>query len=460
MIPQVRLDEFAQNAMTQYIVETVEERAIPEFKDGLKPVQRRALWSMYKLGLYHDLSHKKSARVVGDVIGKYHPHGDQAAYQAIVGLAQCSRKYNLVSGQGNWGSYGGDPAASMRYTECKLSKLAQVALLDRQYLKVVPFVDNFDGSEREPVYLPARLPFILLSGISGIATAVKTGIPCLQIDSVIDNCIAYLKTKDLSNFIFNTVGIFGGQSVADQQEIDQYLQKGSGSITFQPDFTIFKDRIEITGVHDQFNMNKKIEALENLAQVKYVKDEGDNRIKIVIYLNCKITDQPAIDKIVKTLQDPVQFSTNVLNRKLVGQKVVANYTETNIVKLTENWCKFRIHLEKLHLNNLIDQKNQEIDQQNLLIFAADNSKKIFHCLQQPDPKSSLISTLKLNDRQAEIILNLQVKRLSKLDSEQGKQNVIKMTEQLKSLQDKLNDIVNTVIEDLQYLKKEFGANAK
>ena len=456
-IPQIDLDQFTYNALKKYTKQTVMDRALPDFKDGLKPVQRKILWSMYKMGLFHNLAYKKSARVSGDVMAKYSPHGD--CYPAIVNLAQAYRKYNLVQGQGNWGSWSGDPAAASRYTECKLSEFSDVVLLDKDYLAVVPYEDNYDGSEVEPVYLPARLPVCLMGNIQGIAMAVRTGLPCFSLSSLADVCIYYLKNKEMPENleeILQFENIYGGKCCSSKEEIKTFIETGNGTITFEPDYEIFKDRIEITGIQDNFDFEKVASSLEDLSEVKSVKDEGDSKIKIVIYLNCKVTDKKAMDKILKKIQTKVLYSTNILNRVWKDEEVEANYRETNIKKLIANWCKFRLKLEKDHLNYQISILNKDIAYQKLLLKAAENVKIIFKALQEEDTKSIIMEELQINSEQAETILNLPIKRLSKLDSEKTKITLDNFFNQLDTLNDKLNNVIKVVVEDLTFLKGKFS----
>lgn len=457
-IPTISLTDFTYSALKRYTIQTVQDRAIPDFKDGLKPVQRKILWCMYKLGLFHNLAYKKSARVAGEVMGKYHPHGN--SYPAIVNLAQAYRKYNLVQGQGNWGSYSGDSAAAERYTECRLSEFSDVILLDKDYLEIVPYTDNYDGTEKEPVYLPARLPVVLLANASGIAMAVRTGLPCFTIDSIIDVCIYYLSNRTLPIDLekrLDFTNTYGGRCVSTEQELKEYFKTGSGSITFEPEYELFKDRIEITGIPDNFDVEKILDHLDELSEVKSVRDEGGEQVKIIINLNCKSSDSKAIEKILKKLRTKFLYSTNVLNRMVdKNGEIQVKYRETNIPKIIENWCHFRLKLEKDHLNYLKQQVEKDIAYQNLLLKAAENTKLIFQALQEEDTKNIIQTQLQLSNEQAEIIMNLPIKRLSRLDKEKTKITLDNFNKNLESLNNKLNNVLEVVIEDLKFIKEKFG----
>ena len=456
---EIALHEFTKYAMKRYILETVEDRAIPEFKDGLKPVQRKILWTMHKLGLRYDLAYKKSARVEGSVMGLFHPHG--SCYSSMVALAQPNKKYFLLDGQGNWGSYSGDPAAASRYSECKPSKLSDVCLLDKDYLKVVPYMLNYDGTEKEPVYLPARLPFILLNRSVGIATAVSAFLPCFKLGSLIDVCISYLKDNsiDLTELKWEFAGVYGGKCISSEEKIREVLEKGRGGIDFEPNYQICKNEIIITGLQDDFNVEKVAASLKEMTEVKSFRDESaESQIRLVIKLNCKPTDKAAMDKIFKVLRTRDNYQINILHRiyNKEQDEVETYYNETNVVKVLKNWCKFRVKLEKDYLSYLMEEKNKDLAYQELLLSAADNLDIIFKALRNKEPSKILIKELKWTEEQCNIVLDLPVKRLSKLNSEKTKELIQNIKKDLKVLKNKYINIIDTVVEDLLYLKKEFS----
>lgn len=456
---EIDLHEFTKYAMKRYILETVEDRAIPEFKDGLKPVQRKILWTMHKLGLRYDLAYKKSARVEGSVMGLFHPHG--SCYSSMVTLAQPNKKYFLLDGQGNWGSYSGDPAAASRYSECKPSKLSDICLLDKDYLKVVPYMLNYDGTEKEPVYLPARLPFILLNRSVGIATAVSAFLPCFKLGPLIDVCIKYLKdnTIDLTELNWEFAGIYGGHCLSSKEKIKEMLEKGRGGIDFEPDYQLCKNELVITGLQDDFNVEKVASTLRDMTEVKSFRDESaENQIRLVIKLNCKPTDKTAMDKILKVLRTRDNYQINILHRLYNEEKqeVETYYSETNVIKVLKNWCKFRIKLEKDYINYLIGEKKKDLSYQELLYSASENLEIIFSALKKKEPSAYLMKELSWTEDQCNIVLDLPVKRLSKLNGEKTKELIQNIKKDLKVLENKFINIVDTVVEDLLYLKKEFG----
>ena len=194
-VQPVLIEEELKTSFLDYAMSVVISRAIPDIRDGLKPVHRRVLYTMYQLGFFYNKPYHKSVRVVGEVLGKYHPHGDQAVYNTMVGMVQdFSKRYPLLDGQGNWGSVDGDNAAAMRYTEVRMAKIAAELLADLDK-ETVPFVPNFDDSTVEPIVLPSRIPNLLVNGTSGIAVGMATSIPPHNLGEVIEACLAML-TKD------------------------------------------------------------------------------------------------------------------------------------------------------------------------------------------------------------------------------------------------------------------------
>ena len=196
----IALHQEMQRSYLEYAMSVIVGRALPDARDGLKPVQRRILFAMHELGLTPDRPYRKCARVVGDVLGKYHPHGDQAVYDALVRLVQnFSSRFPVLDGHGNFGSVDDDPPAAMRYTETRLASIAHMALLDEIGEETVDFTANFDGSQQEPSVLPAQLPFLLLNGCSGIAVGMATSIPPHNLGEVVDGLIALIRKPDLSD---------------------------------------------------------------------------------------------------------------------------------------------------------------------------------------------------------------------------------------------------------------------
>src|ERR1700686_5003394 len=262
-IEHIEIQEEMERSFLEYSMSVIVSRALPDVRDGLKPVHRRILYSMHEQGHTPDKKYVKSARVVGDVMGKYHPHGDQAIYDALVRMAQdFSMRLQLIDGQGNFGSVDGDPAAAMRYTECRLAKPA-MALLDDIDKDTVDFQANYDGNEHEPVVLPARFPNLLVNGAGGIAVGMATNIPPHNLGELIDACVALigdpaLGIDDLIKIVpgpdFPTGGLFLGKS-----GIRSAFQTGRGSIVMRGKVafeTIRKEREAIVVTEIPYQVNK------------------------------------------------------------------------------------------------------------------------------------------------------------------------------------------------------------
>ena len=234
----ISLQEEMQRSYLEYAMSVIVGRALPDARDGLKPVQRRIIFAMYELGLTPDKPFRKCARVVGDVLGKYHPHGDQAVYDALVKLVQnFSTKYPTLDGHGNFGSVDNDPPAAMRYTETRLAPIANKGFLEEIGSETVNFSNNFDGSQKEPDVLPAQLPFLLLNGSSGIAVGMATNIPPHNLGEIVDGLVALVKNKDISDKkLFNIIKgpdfPTGGELIY-SHAIEEVYETGKGSLTIR-----------------------------------------------------------------------------------------------------------------------------------------------------------------------------------------------------------------------------------
>ena len=249
-ITNINLLKFVRDCTFLYGKEVVESRALPDYRDGLKPVHRRVLWTMYKLNLKYNSGYKKSARVVGDCIGKYHPHGDMSCYSTMVNMALSPEK--LIDGQGNWGDYEGEGvtkgAAASRYTECRLTKYSDTFLLDPDYIAVTPMISNYDGEYIEPVILPAKLPNLLINGSEGIAVGCISNVPSFTQQSITELVkIALLKKitpNDCLNLKFNFS--WGGNNCNSNKELKEFYKTGKGKLSFIPEYTLKNNILTIS----------------------------------------------------------------------------------------------------------------------------------------------------------------------------------------------------------------------
>src|SRR5690554_3374289 len=316
-----------RSSFMEYAMSVIVSRALPDVRDGLKPVHRRILFAMSELGMSPDKPFKKSARIVGEVIGKYHPHGDSAVYETMVRMAQdFSLRYMLVDGHGNFGSIDGDSAAAMRYTEAKLSKIAMELLRDLNK-ETVDFIENYDGEEKEPAVLPARYPNLLVNGVSGIAVGMATNIPPHNLVEVIEGLLAFIKTPDITplelmEYIkgpdFPTGGYILGRS-----GIRQAYTTGRGSVTMRAKAEIEehngKAKILVYELPYQVNKARLIEKIAELVRDKKLdgitdlRDESDrNGMRIVIELRRDVNPNIVLNNLFKHTPMQSNFGMNML----------------------------------------------------------------------------------------------------------------------------------------------------
>jgi len=325
-IKEISIDEEMTSSYMDYAMSVIVSRALPDVRDGLKPVHRRILYGMYELGLHHTKPYKKSARIVGEVMGKYHPHGDQAIYNTLARMAQdFSMRYPLVDGQGNFGSIDGDSPAAMRYTEARLSKIAEEMLKDID-METVDFMPNFDGSLEEPVVLPARIPNLLINGSSGIAVGMATNMPPHNLGEVVD-ALVYLidnpqaSIKDLMNFVQGPDFPTGGEIIGYEGLVDAYTT-GKGKIKIRAKYRVKGHRIivnEIPYEVNKSNLLKKIASLvreEKIRGIADLKDESDREgIRIVIKVKRDANPEIVVNQLLEHTELEVTYG--IINLVLV-----------------------------------------------------------------------------------------------------------------------------------------------
>ncbi|HDI03202.1 MAG TPA: DNA gyrase subunit A, partial [Candidatus Pacearchaeota archaeon] len=326
-ITKVGIEDEMKKAYIDYAMSVIVSRALPSAEDGLKPVQRRILYTMYQMNLLHNKPTKKTARIVGECMGKYHPHGDAAIYDSLVRMAQpFSFRYCLVEGQGNFGSIDGDPPAAMRYTEARLTALAEEMLQDIEK-NTVPMQPNFDNSLKEPVILPAKLPNLLINGSQGIAVGMATTIPPHNLTEVIDGIIAYIKNpnitvRQLMNHIkgpdFPTYGYVC------KEDLTELYEKGKGSLTLRGKAYVEtlkkgKEAIIISEIPYQVNKAELIKEIAKLVQEKKIEDvsairdeSAKDKIRIVLILRKGANPELIINKLFKLTQLETKMHCTIL----------------------------------------------------------------------------------------------------------------------------------------------------
>ncbi len=350
----VNLANCMQDSFLSYAMSVIVSRALPDVRDGLKPVQRRILFTMSELGVFSDKPHKKSARIVGDVMGKYHPHGDTAIYDAMVRMAQdFSYRYPLADGHGNFGSVDGDSAAAMRYTEARLSKIANEMLRDLGK-NTVDFMDNYDGTEQEPTVLPARFPNILVNGASGIAVGMATSIPTHNLSEVINATLALIENPDLDveglmNYILAPDFPTGG-TIMGLKNVKQAYETGLGSVTCRAKTEIVtlsngKKEILVKEIPYQVNKTKLIERIAQLAKDKIIegitdlRDESSRKgMKIVIEIRRDANANVILNNLYRYTPMQTTYSVNMIALDHGQPKVL------NLKQILECYIKHQIEV--------------------------------------------------------------------------------------------------------------------
>ena len=425
-IESVAISEFTERSYLNYSMYVVLDRALPSLADGLKPVQRRIVYAMSELGLAASSKYKKSARTVGDVLGKFHPHGDSACYEAMVLMAQpFSFRYPLVDGQGNWGSQD-DPKsfAAMRYTEARLSGFAEM-LLSELGQGTVEWGLNFDGTLREPRLLPARLPNVLLNGSSGIAVGMATDIPPHNLREVVSACIRLLdhsrtSLDDLCDHVKGPDFPTGGEIVTPQAEIRDIYRTGYGSIRQRAVWVDENGDIAITALPYQVSGERVIEQIANqmnakkLPMVGDIRDESDheNPIRIVI--------EPRSNRVDRAVLMTHLFATTSLEQTYrVNMNMIGLDGRPKVFDLREalkQWLEFRLETVKRRLSYRLDRVVKRLHILDGLLIAFLNIDEIIKIIREEDePKRVLVKRFKLSETQAEAILELKLRHLARLE---------------------------------------------
>lgn len=428
-IEQQTVQQFAENAYLNYSMYVILDRALPHLADGLKPVQRRIVYAMSELGLKNSSKHKKSARTVGDVLGKYHPHGDSACYEAMVLMAQVfSYRYPLVDGQGNFGSPD-DPKsfAAMRYTESRLSKYAE-ALLKELEQGTVDWMPNFDGTLTEPKLLPARLPNIVLNGSSGIAVGMATDIPPHNMQEVVSACVALLDNPDLSfeqltDILpapdFPTMA----EIITSKNDIREIYRTGNGSLRQRAVYIVEEGDIVITALPYQVSGAKVIEQIAEQMQAKKLplvedlRDESDheNPTRLVIVPRSNRVDvEQVMTHLFATTDLEKSFRVNLNMIGLNGRPQVKN-----IQMILKEWLVYRVDTVTKRMQHRLDKVLHRLEILEGLLIAFLNLDEVIRIVRyEEEPKAALIQAFHLSEVQAEAILEMKLRHLAKLEEMQ------------------------------------------
>jgi DNA gyrase subunit A len=472
-IIKINIEDEMKSAYIDYSMSVIVSRALPDVRDGFKPVHRRVLYGMYDLGLTSGASYKKSARIVGEVLGKYHPHGDSSVYEAMVRMAQeWSLRYMLVDGQGNFGSIDGDSAAAMRYTEARFRKIAEEVLSDLDK-DTVDFKTNFDDSLREPVVLPAKAPMLLLNGASGIAVGMATNMPPHNLSESVDAICAYIDdneitTEGLLEHIkgpdFPTGGIILGH-----QGIKDAFENGKGRIVVRARTDIEvnesgRETIVVSEIPYMVNKKELIEKIAELVEEKkvdgiaYVNDESDrNGMRIVVKLKLGAVANVVLNTLYK--MTPLQSSFSVNNialvdgrPKLLNLKQIIKYFVAHRHDVVVRRAKFELAQaqKRAHILEALLVALDHIDE---VISIIRSSKTV------DEAKTNLINRFDFSDAQASSIVEMRLRQLTGLEREKIQGEYDQLVKQIAYLTEVLADItlqMNIIKEELYELKAKYG----
>lgn len=430
-IEQMPLRTFTEKAYLNYSMYVIMDRALPFIGDGLKPVQRRIVYAMSELGLNATAKYKKSARTVGDVLGKFHPHGDSACYEAMVLMAQpFSYRYPLVDGQGNWGAPD-DPKsfAAMRYTESRLSKIAEI-LLNELGQGTVDYQPNFDGTLAEPQYLPARLPHILLNGTTGIAVGMATDIPPHNINEIADAAVMLLdnpkaKLDDVLEIVQGPDFPTEAEIISPKSEIRKIYEQGRGSIKMRATWKKEDGEIIISALPHQSSPSKVIAQIadqmtaKKLPMLEDIRDEADheNPIRIVLVPRSNRVDTDALMAHLFATTD-LEKSYRV-NMNMIG--LDHKPAVKGLLEILNEWLTFRRTTVTRRLQYRLDKVLSRLHILEGLMIAFLNIDEVIEIIRhEDDPKAELMVRFNLSDEQADAILNLRLRHLAKLEENQLK----------------------------------------
>ena len=452
-IERQRIGEFSEKAYLDYSMYVILDRALPNLADGLKPVQRRIIYAMSELGLKASAKYKKSARTIGDVLGKYHPHGDSACYEAMVLMAQdFSYRYPFIDGQGNWGSPD-DPKsfAAMRYTEARLTRYAQL-LLEELGQGTTEWIPNFDGTLDEPNILPAQLPNILLNGASGIAVGMATDIPPHNLTEVVEASIHMLDNpkatlKDVMQFIKAPDYPTTAEIITPEEDIHEMYKTGHGSIRMRAIYNIENSDVIITSLPHQVSGAKILEQIaaqmiaKKLPTVTDLRDESDheNPTRLVITPRSNRVD---IEQLMSHLFSTTDLErTYRVNLNMIG--LDGKPKVKNLVTILTEWLQFRMDTVKRKLKFRLEKVMERLHILDGLLIAFLNIDDIIHIIRAEDkPKPALMKKYKLSEVQADAILEIKLRQLAKLEE-------IKIKAEQKELS-----------EERDYLEKTLGSTTR
>ena len=470
----VNIEEEMKASYMEYAMSVIIARALPDVRDGLKPVHRRVLYAMYEMKNFHNQAYKKSARVVGNVIGKYHPHGDSAVYDTIVRMAQpFSLRYPMVDGQGNFGSVDGDPAAAMRYTEIRLEKIAAEVLTDLEK-ETVDFQPNYDGSESEPMVMPTRLPSLLINGAAGIAVGMATNIPPHNLGEVVDAVIQLIEKPDLGvrelmSVIpgpdFPTAGFIYGR-----EGIESAYTTGRGIIHLRGRAVVERNRrndresIVVTEIPYMVNKAKLIESIADLVKKKKLegisdlRDESDREgMRIVMELKRDAVAGVLLNNLYKLTQ--MQTSFGVILLSLVNG-------QPKVLDIKQMLQYFIDHRRDVVTRRCVYELRKAEEREHILEglkIALDNIDEVVQTIRQSstpsEAKERLMARFSLSERQSQAILDMRLQRLTGLERDKIISELKQVRDEIKRLKAILGSevlLMDVIKQELQEVREKFS----
>jgi DNA gyrase subunit A len=470
------LKEEMRDSFLVYAYKVIEDRALPDARDGLKPVARRILYAMHELGLTPDKPFKKCVRIVGDTNGKYHPHGDQAVYDALVRLAQDhSMRYRLIEGHGNFGSNDPDPAAAMRYTEARLTKWSMM-MLENLGKHTVDFIPNFDASEEEPSVLPAKLPNLLLNPTSGIAVGIATSMIPHNGVEVIDALIAYLKHENRSAFEvtdyitgpdFPTGGVF-----VNPQDWKQITQTGRGKVIIRAKHHVETSRDKIFHVFTElpYSVTKKqlfsglVELEKKIKGIADIRDESDrNGLRIVVEVQKGIDPNYVLNKLYEKtpLEKNISVNNNALVKKDNGEMEPRILNHLDMMEIFIDH-RMKVVKRKLSHDLALEEKNQHVlEGQKAAIDRVDEVIALIRASKdKAEARDGLMQLLSISDVQADAILALRLHRLTTLEIKDLEKDIKESLKRIKKINFYLNHLETYLIEEWEAMRPEFAADSE
>lgn len=471
-VKEINISQEMRSSFLDYAMSVIVARALPDVRDGLKPVHRRILYAMHDLGMHSDKAYKKSARIVGEVIGKYHPHGDSAVYDTMVRMAQdFNYRYMLVDGHGNFGSVDGDAAAAMRYTEARMSKISMELLRDINK-DTIDYQDNYDGSEREPVVMPSRFPNLLVNGTSGIAVGMATNIPPHQLGEVIDGVLAISKDPDMSIMElmeiitgpdFPTAGLILGRS-----GIRKAYETGRGSITLRAKVEMEqksngKEVIIVRELPYQVNKAKLIEKIAELVRDKRLdgitdlRDESDRKgMRVVIEVRKDANANVLLNNLYKQTAMQTSFGINLLalvdgQPKVLNLKQCLTYYLDHQVVVIRRRTEFELRKAEARAH-ILEGLRIALDNLDAVISLIRSSRTA------DIAREGLMTQFTLSEKQAQAILDMRLQRLTGLEREKIEeefQNLMQLITELKAILADNEKVLEIIREELTEIKERF-----